>query len=229
MKEQDAGVKWFNTVFYPLKKTGRAVRYEDGVLPRLRKKEIILFTPWGPRYSWEKRGVIIQETDKEVEALNFLVELLDELRKNMPDKIFRWVVLGADLYGTRINKLPAEAASGYFNSFAEWLRRIIPIAEFQLWSRFDNAAEAYRQEVSANFDKLISRESLSRANQTARAMGRNSSAKEYLVERLAEAMLIEHALKPIKISCVARRKDDNVDWGLPRLYFLPEELQAPWM
>jgi len=60
-------------------------------------------------------------------------------------------------------------------------------------------------------------------------MGKGGDPKEYLVERLAEAMFIETTLHPIKISCVARHKDDKVDWELPRLYFLPERLHAPWL
>lgn len=229
MKEQDAGVKWFNTIFYPQKKTSRAVRYEDGVLPRLHQKEITLFTPWGPRYSWESRGSVIHEGDKEIEVLHYLAGLFSELRQNMPDKNFRWVILGADLYGTRINGLPTEATTDYLSSLSQWLIRIIPISEFWLWSRFDNDAEKYREEIRANFDVYVSGSLMFRAAQTARAMGRNSSAKEYLIERLAEAMLIESVLKPIKISCVAKYKDDCVDLDLPRLYFLPERLHAPWL
>lgn len=228
MKEQDAGVKWFNTVFYNQRKTARAFRYEDGVLPRLREKEIRLFTPWGPRYRWESRGVIIQEGDKEIKTLNFLAALLDELRQNMPDKNFRWIILGADLYGTRINHLSSKIIPKYFDSLTWWLYQILPMVEFHLWSQFDNAAEEYRREARTNFDNLISDTILSRAEQTARSMGRNSSAKEYLIERLAEAMLIERTLKPIKISCAPRYKDDDADWQLPRLYFLPECLHVPW-
>ena len=229
MKEQNSGVKWFNTVFYPQKKTGRAVRYEDGILPRLREKDITLFTPWGPRYSWERRGVSIQESDREIEALNYLVALFFELQQNMPDKNFRWVVLGADLYGTRINNLPMEVVANYYRGFEEWLHKIMPQAEFWLWSQLDNDAEEYRRRAKTDLDKLVGRSIISRANQTARMMGRNSSAKEYLIERLAEAMFIEQALKPVKISCVARHKDDEVDWQLPRLYLLPERLHAPWL
>lgn len=229
MKEMDTGVKWFNTIFFPQRKTARAARYEDGVLPRLREKDITLFTPWGPRYGWEDRGTVIQEGDKEVEVLSVLTKLLGELQQNMPDKSFRWVFLGADLYGTRINNLPDEVVARHFDSLALRLNRVVPSAEFLLWSELDNIAEEYRREVCADFDSLISHSILTRAHQTAHAMGRNSSAKEYLVERLAEAMVIEHTLKPIKISCVARYKDDDVDWELPRLYFLPERLHAPWL
>lgn len=229
MKEQDKGVKWFNTIFYPQKRIGRSVRYEDGVLPRLRSDEVVLFTPWGPRYSWESRGILIQESDKEVEVLKFLKDLFGQMQQNMPDKKFRWLFLGADLYGTRVNNLSEEVVTGYFDSVAQWVSKFLPMAEFQLWSGLNEVAEEYRQQVRADFHKFIGHGVLARATQTAKAMGRNSSAKDYLVERVAEAMLIEQTYKPIKISCVARYKDDGVDWELPRLYFLPDCLHAAWL
>lgn len=229
MKEKDLGVKWFNTVFYPQRKTARAVRYEDGVLPRLRQEEVILFTPWGPRYNWETRGEIIQEGDKEIEALNFLATILEEWKQNMPNKHFRWMFLGADLYGTRINPLPVEVVKHYFVSLAEWLPQILPEAKFRLWSEFDQLAEAYRRRIRSNFEQYVDSNLLQRAIRTAEAMGKGGDPKEYLVERLAEAMLIEEMFHPIKISCVGRHKDDKVDLELPRLYFLPERLHAPWL
>lgn len=161
--------------------------------------------------------------------MNFLAGLFGELKRNMPDKNFRWVILGADLYGTRINNLPIDITSEYFESLTDWLHQILPIAEFQIWSQFDDSAERYRQMVRENFDTLVSEHLLSRANQTAQAMERNSSATNYLVERFAEAMLVESILKPIKISCAPRHKDDSVDWELPRLYFLPDSLHVPWL
>ncbi len=229
MKEQNPGVKWFNTVFYPQNKIARAVRYEDGVLPRLREQKVTFFTPWGPRYSWESRGAAIEGRDKEIEVLNFLSVLFTEWQQNMPNKSFRWVFLGADLYGTRINNLPREVVANYFVSLAGCLARILPTAEFRLWSQFNDVAEGYRRRIRENFDDFVDYDLLLRANQTAKAMGKGGDPKEYLVERLAEAMLIEETLRPIKISCVSRRKDDKVDWELPRLYFLPERLCAPWL
>ncbi len=229
MKEQDIGVKWFNAVFYPQKKTARADRYEEGILPRLREQKVTLFTPWGPRYGWENRGVDIKAGNKEVEVLNFLANLVSEWRANMPGKIFHWVFLGADLYGTRINKLPEKVVADYFANLAEWLALILPEAEFQLWSEFDELAEEYRQKVWADFNSFVDQNLLLRADHTAQSMGKGGDPKEYLVERLAEAMFIETALHPVKVSCVARYKDDKVDWELPRLYFLPERLHAPWL
>lgn len=228
MKEENRGIKWFNTIFYPQNKKARAVRYEDGVLPRFYEREITLFTPWGPRYGWKSRGLDIKKEDKEVEVINFLATLFKELRENMPDKNFRWIFLGADLYGTRINNLPEEVVAGYFVSLAKWLAQILPEAELRLWSEFDKIADVYRQKIWTDFENFVDTNLLIRTEKTAQAMANGSNPKEYLVERLAEAMLVEEIFHPIKISCVARHKDDKVDWELPRLYFLPEYLHAPW-
>lgn len=229
MKEKDFGVKWFNTNFYPNNKTSRAVNYEEGVLPRLRQSCVTLFTPWGPRYSWKERGCVVQENDKEVSVLEFLANMLSDWWQNMPDKKFEWIFLGADLYGTRINGLPEDAVSVYFKSMEAWVSKILPEAKFMLWSGLDPQAEKFRQKVSGNFDEFVSRNIMARATHTARSMGLKSDPKEYLIERIAEAMLIEEMFQPVKISCVARHKDDKVDWDLPRLYFLPEELHASWL
>jgi len=229
VKERDPGVKWFNTIFYPKLHTARAVRYEDGVLPRIRETNICLFTPWGPRYSWETRGVEVQDSDKEVEVLNFLVDLFAQINQNMPAKSFRWLFLGADTYGSKINHLPAEVISGYFGSLAWRLHQVLPTAEFRLWSEFNESAERYREEIRANFRKFVGSNLLARAEITAKSMGRGGDAKEYLVERIAEAMLIEKEFRPVKVSCVGRHKDDKVDGDLPRIYLLPEQLHAPWL
>ncbi|NQU83448.1 MAG: hypothetical protein HQ536_01935 [Parcubacteria group bacterium] len=229
MKEKDPGVKWFNTIFYPRRKTGRAVRYEDGVLSRLRQQNVVLFTPWGPRYSWQARGKIIQADDKEVRVIHFLAEILQEWKVNMPDKIFRWIFLGADLYGTRINRVPAEIVTDYFGSLAEWLKKVLPETEFRLWSEFNHSAEIYRRRIDENFEKYVNQKLLWCATRTAKAMDRGGDPREYLIERIAEAIVIEELFHPVKISCVARGKDDKVDWNLPRLYFVPEILHAPWL
>lgn len=229
MKEQDGAVKWFNTVFFPAHRTARAVRYEDGVLPRFRENAITFFTPWGPRYSFATRGVTIVEGDKETQVLYHLADLFQEICQNMPSKQFRWIFLGADLYGTRINHLPEEVTAAYYASLEEWLRQILPNAEFCLWSTFDAQAEAYRRKVRENFGNLVPANVVAQATQTARTMGKGSDPREYLVERVAEAMLVEETFRPIKVSCVGRHKDDGVDAELPRLYLLPQTLWAPWM
>lgn len=231
MKSKDgkAEIKWFNTVFYPQRKTARAVRYEDGVLPRLRKEKITFFTPWGPRYKWETRGTIIRVGDKEVDVLHFLREILEECKRNMKEKTFRWVFLGADLYGNRINNLPNGITERYFESLADWIAEIIPEAEFILWSKFDQGAEIYRKKICNEFNRYADMGLLNRAIKTAHSMGNQGCSKKYLIERISEAMLVEELFEPIKISCAPRHKDDKVDYMLPRLYFLPKHLNAPWL
>ncbi len=228
MREPDLDVKWFNTQFYPQRRTGRAVRYEDGVLPRLRQPVVKLFTPWGPRYDWEQRGTSVREGDREVQTLTYLADLEATLRAGMPSKRLHWMFMGADLYGTRINPLPAEAVGAYFESLRAWVRRLLPDADFRLWSEFDAEAEPYRMSARHRIEELLSESVRWQAIDTARKMGLGGDPYAYLVERLAEAMLIEERLHPIKISCVVRRKDDGVDAALPRLYLLPSQLQAPW-
>jgi hypothetical protein len=229
MKEKDAGIKWFNTIFYPERRMGRAVRYEDGVLPRLRQEEVLLFTPWGPRYRWDAHGVEIVNGDKEIAVINFLANLLNEWQIKMPNKKFHWIFIGADLYGIKINGLPEKAVKQYFINLHEILKLMMPEVEFHLWSKFNEQAEIYRETVKKDFSKLISRDLLSRANKTAKAMGKGGNPADYLIERLAEAMLMEDTFRPIKISCVGRHKDEGVDYDLPRLYLLPRDLHAPWL
>lgn len=228
-KEADKGVKWFYTDFLPRMKTARSVRIEDAILPRLREQNINLFTPWGPRYSWETRGAVIRESDKEVATLEFLYTVLAEMSKRMPGKNLRWTFLGADLYGTRLNGLLEAVVIDYFASLSCWLATLLPEAEFRLWSEFDEVAEPYRKDARVNFDQFIRPGLIQRASLTTQIMGRGSDPEAYLVERLAEARLIEDLFRPIKVSCVMRHKDDHVDADLPRLYIVPEYLTAPWM
>lgn len=230
----DPEIKWFNTIFYPRNKIARAVEYEHGVLARLHGygcvgPEIILFTPWGPRYDCEKRGIEIKPGDKEIETLNFLAALLAKWQEKMPNKKFHWIFLGADLYGTRINNLPENAVAEYFASLARWLAQILPEAEFRLWSEFDKEVGNSRRNIWENFGDFVDSNLLIRAQKTAQAMGNGSDPKAYLVERITEAIFIEDTYRPIKISCVPKYKDDKVDWILPRLYLVPTHLHAPWM
>ncbi|HEY4496773.1 MAG TPA: hypothetical protein VI432_01310, partial [Candidatus Paceibacterota bacterium] len=87
-------------------KTARAVRLEDGVIPRLKEESVTFFTPWGPRYDYEVRGSEIEDSHREIDLLKFLARILGEFKKNMPGRKFRWIFLGADLYGVKINHLP---------------------------------------------------------------------------------------------------------------------------
>lgn len=227
---QDPGITWFNTQFYPDRRTCRAVRYEDGIIPRLREPHVGLFTPWGPRYSWEQRGTEILEHDKEVAVLEHLAGILREWKSIFLGKQFTWLFLGADLYGTRINHLPPAVVSEYFRSLEGWIARIIPEARLELWSDYDQIAAPLRQIITVAPGGYFSQSVITRAQRTAQAMQRGGDPLAYLAERLVEAAIIGMRFpRPIKISCVGRHKDDGVDGDLPRLYLVPEDLHAPWM
>jgi len=231
MKEHDQFIKWFSTQYYPSAKTARAVFLDQGILPRLRNETICFFTPWGPRYSYKARGVVIHEEDLEVTTLRFLQEVVTtfEIHGINQARKFRWIILGADVYGTKINNLPKSVVADYFQSLKIWIETLLPKAEFLLWSDFDSEAQVYRDEVRQNFTTYIDARLLARAQRTSEGLGTGGSPEAYLIERLAEAMLIEAKFQPIKLSCVARYKDDKVDLNLPRLYVVPEHLHAPWL
>ena len=229
MKEQHPGVKWFRCIFYPTRKTNRAVRFESGVIPRLRESGGTFFTPWGPRYHYEKRGVKIRAEDKEVRTLKFLADLWLEFQQNGLATDWQWLFLGADTYGARINHLPAEIVGAYFESFGHWVNKILPHASFRLWSDFDDQVQAIRQVAARDLEALVSSDILLKARQTALALKNGGDPRAYVIERLTEAMFIEQEFGPVKISAVHRGKDAEVDLNLPRLYFVPPELQAPWM
>lgn len=229
MKKEREEIKWFNTVFYPKYKTARAARYEDGILTRIKENLINIFTPWGPRYSWQKRGTTIHANDKETKVLKLLQNLSYELKMNMPSKTFNWIFVGADLYGTRINTLPKHAVAEYFSSLEICIKGLFPDSSFHLWSSFDKDAESFREEVNNNFDKYVDPRLLRRTHETAKMMNGGGDPRKYLIERISEAILMEKTFRPIKVSCAPRYKDDKVDLDLPRLYLLPEELQAPWL
>lgn len=232
MKEQDGAVKWFNCEFYPRHKVMNAVLYHEKVLPRLRQDEVTFFTPWGARKEHARfcgervKASILCGVDPEYATLMFLAGLYREICEGLAPKRVRWILLGADLYATRINHVYPEWVDGYMKHLEAWVKQEMPSAEFYHWSTFDQVAEHYREIARDNLCTLIGLSTRERAERTAQYMGGN--ADEYLVERIAEALFVEHHFHPIKISLVPKHKDAKVDCELPRLYLVPEKLRAPW-
>jgi len=229
MREKEYAIRWFVNNFFPKYRKARAMFFEEKILPRLRGQEVTLFTPWGPRYAWKERGLVIKPQDKEFKVIKLFSVMFHELQTNMPGKKFNWIFLGADLYGLKINNLPAEVVYKYFLNLEGSLKKILPEAEFILWSELSQEAEVYRREVEQNFGKYITPEVIKRAEKTAKHLVDAGNPREYLIERVAEAKLMEELFRPIKISCAPRHKDDVVDYELPRLYFAPEKLLSPWL
>lgn len=227
----DEGAKWFYTQFYPGKGVCRPVHMDDKVVPRLRESTITFFTPIGPRYSWEKRGTAIKPGDPEVAVLEYLAELWSTWREHMPGKELRWFFLGADLYGTQINGLPAEVVQAYFEEWKAALTKYVPGSTFALWSECVEEAAPYfpLKANKSGLQRYLPDRIICAAEHTAGAMRRGGDPYEYLAHRVAEADWVEEKFKPIKCSLVVRHKDEFVDRGLPRLYLLPQELHAPWL
>ncbi len=234
MKQNDSGVKWFVTDYYPSHRTGRAVHMEgkNGILDRLSRKEITFFTPLGPRYDWEKRGIKVLLDDAEARLLRFLKQnVYMPMEVLFSRKDFKWIFLGADSYGSNINNLPSDVVRNYFLEMGNLVKTIFPNPKvsFELWSSYEELAMPYKEKVQLDIAKYVPSHIRSNAKSVAEKMGLGGNHSEYLVERVAEALLIDDLYHPIKISCVARYKDDYVDVNLPRLYLVPSSNHAPWM
>lgn len=229
MKEQDLGVKWFNTLFYPEHRVARAVRYHDpdGTLTRLRAPKITLFTPWGPCYN-QHRPLAERGYTRERRTLEYLASLLTQWQSKLHEREWKWIILAADRYGTTLNSLPESWVEEYFGEVQALTRSIFPAASFERWSTHAEVANEERERATWELNQRVSWSIQERARKTA---GRRSfgDPNAYLVERLTEAFYHERTEHPIKISLAPPHKDSQVDADLPRLYLVPEELRTPWL
>lgn len=190
-----------------------------------------LFVPWGvrPEGNFGK---------PEEDALNRIQEVRNSLRKN--DIGSKVLLMPADLYATEVNKqVNKEQARKYFEQVAGAGRdrgfNVVP------WS-------AIREEYMDDYQRLAAELTIDAVKELVpkyviesakKAAGRRSgftteaeidaAAFRYLRERLCEAVIIEEKYKPIKVSAVAKYKDNFVDRELPRVYVMPSELQFPWL
>lgn len=226
-RETDPGIKWFNCRWYPSHKQEGSVQYHtaDGTLTRLRKPQVTLFTPWGPCYHPE--SLATRGYDRERRTLAFLAETLWQLEMNLPRE-WRWILLGADLYGTRLNGLSDEAVHTYFAKVSMLVHEYLPQAEWHLWSAYDTLVQTKRGQAEAELPRRISGTVKQRAKHTSERRG-FGSFESYLIERLTEAFYVEETWAPIKLSLAPRHKDSEVDAELPRLYVVPPELRTPWL
>lgn len=203
----------------------KVARFNEGIIPRLGAKEGIFFTPLGPRYDFDLRGDEILAHHAEMKLLEFLSNWL----KTWPAEFATpttWIFLAADYYGTDINRLPAAKVNKYFISFEEKVKSLMGSkAKFVKWSEEREKATAYRETAQSRYSMLRAR-TLGRAELIAARKG--GDAKQYLVERITEALYMEAKFKPIKISCANPQDDGDVDMHLPRLYVVPEHLRKPW-
>jgi len=197
---------------------------------RLTGESLILFVPWGVRPKG-KAG------SNEITVLNKLLSIKNGLQER---KINAQVLLmPADLYATEVNQYDPLFVAEYF-SFVEKAAQkrgfiVKPWSEIrrQNWETYSKRAmELNKEEIQKILPYPVVESAKSAASKRSgyeNAEDIEQSAFAYLRERICEAEIIEKNYQPIKISAVAKNKDNDVDRELPRLYIIPREYQFPWL
>lgn len=195
------------------------------------EEPLVLFVPWGVRV----KGSF---GESEAYALNRIKDLATRLRslKMIPQVL----IMPADLYATEVNRqVSVEEASRYFTDVAEQAKTRGFLVK--PWSEIREANKETYQERSSELTEetivaLLTPQKLTEAEKAAKKRSGYTekesvrlAALAYLRERICEAEIIERVYRPIKVSAVAKNKDNGVDRALPRIYILPDEYQFPWL
>lgn len=187
-------------------------------------KPLTIFIPWGFRAQGEFGG-------KELEAMGWIDDILSVIRRRRIT--FQALLMPADIYAIEINNLPVRAVEEYFLTVEEEAKKrscqVLP------WSQIrNNNLQQYkalcRKYTNKEIKKILPPYIIISAIKAAeKRRQKEDRAFDYLRERLCEAEIIEETFRPVKLSMVAKNKDEGVDIKLPRLYLLPEWLQFPWL
>lgn len=190
---------------------------------------LTLFVPWGTRLEGQI-GPEPQVLDK----------ILNVQRRMQQRGINAQVLLlPADSYATEINQVDPKWTADYFSE----IRMMAEARGFDmiLWSQmkadnqsdYDAIAEGLDEET---IQQIISPYTIKGALLAAgRRSGYNSpedirnAAFAYLRERICEGLIVDRLYQPIKLSGVSKKKDNDIDGPLPRLYLIPPELQFSWL
>ena len=192
---------------------------------------LTLFVPWGVRIEGEMGK-------SEEFVLDRIKEIKDKLQaRNIKTDV---LLMPADLYATEVNsQVSSDAASRYF---AE-VREIAETKGFTVkpWSEIRAENQSVYNERASQLSEDAIRDLLPAAKISAalgaatRRSGQTDeeaikkAAFAYLRERICEAEIVEEQYQPIKVSTVAKNKDNLIDRDLPRLYLMPDEYQFPWL
>ncbi|MBI5123178.1 hypothetical protein HZA75_04955 [Candidatus Roizmanbacteria bacterium] len=185
---------------------------------------LAIFIPWGFRAQGGFGG-------KELEAMGWIDDILSVIRQRRIT--FQTLLMPADIYATEINNLPVSAVEEYFLTVEQEAKKrsyqVLP------WSKIrNNNLQQYevlrRKYTNEEINQILPPYVIISALKAAEKRGQKKDrAFDYLRERLCEAEIIEETFRPVKLSMVAKNKDEGVDLKLPRLYLLPEWLQFPWL
>jgi len=195
---------------------------------RFNNSELVLFSPWGPKYSGDS------DLENETRTLQELRERLKKFREKNCRTNF--LLMPADLYGAEINQLPSSSIEEYFKILSELTFEILGNSTnitITPWSQIRGKNYRRYQELRKQFDKefnqKVKRGQYERALVVARIFNTSNpedSARRYCIERLAEGCLIEEVYSPVKLSLV-RKDKDILDGPLPRIYVIKN--RAPWL
>lgn len=197
-------------------------------LTRFNNSELILFSPWGSKYS--------NKDDLEAETIT-LQEIRDRLRRFRETNYkTNFLLMPADLYGTEINRLSESKVTEYFKRLSELAFMTfddITSLTIKAWSQIreenDLKYQELKRQFDEGFDERIKKGLYERALSSAKIFGSldpEDSARRYCIERLTEGYLIEEVYSPIKLSLV-RKDKDILDGPLPRFYIIKN--RAPWL
>ncbi len=185
---------------------------------------VTIFIPWGFRAQGGFGG-------KELEAMKWIDDILSVIRQRRITS--QTLLMPADIYAIEINNLPVNAVEEYFLTIEQEAKKrsyqVLP------WSKIrNNNLQQYkvlrRKYTNEEINRILPPYIIISALKAAEKRGqKNDCAFAYLRERLCEAEIIEETFRPVKLSLVAKNKDEGVDLNLPRLYLLPEYLQFPWL
>lgn len=193
------------------------------------REKLTLFIPWGVRPTGEPR----LETSI-LDQLQTLQKRLYEMGINA-----NMLIMAADTYATEINSQVSQEWTNKYFSFIENEARQRTLT-FTSWSKIREENFEMYQDMACKLnnnaicnmldteiidDKLTS--SARRSGKFTRR-GIKQAGFAYIRERIVEGVIIENAFRPIKMSLVAKNKD-NLDGPLPRLYLFPPEQQFPWL
>lgn len=207
------------------------VIFERLLQTRKTGKAVILFIPWGVR----PNGGLGRSETKVLDQVQNMQQTLQ--RRNINAQV---LIMPADLYATEINQqVDNDQVTKYFEDVTNWayLRGFF----VKPWSaiRRENmdiyqqrATELTQEELEQMFVPAKIKEVISAAGRRSGYQNQydiQQAAFAYLRERICEAEIIESIYKPIKISAVAKNKDNDVDRDLPRVYIISEILQFPWL
>lgn len=192
---------------------------EKLAVSRIKGEELVLFSPWGPRYK-----TLIPEVTPQSPEIDTIGELNVVLRKfrDLGYKT-KFLLMPADSYGTEINGLSPVFVSAYFNSLSATFERNLTdlTMEIKSWSAIKASRRDRYLNLKEEISKLpISPGTLGRARRKAIWIGIAPEASEiaarlYIWERLIEARMISEEYDPIKLS-LAKKENDEQD-GYPNI------------